>query len=55
MIIGFLGPSGTFTEEASNELPGEHLSYDSISDVLEALSNHKIDLGVVPIENSVEG
>jgi prephenate dehydratase len=55
MIIGFLGPSGTFTEEAANKVSGNYMAYNSIQDVLEALNKNKIDLGVVPIENSVEG
>jgi prephenate dehydratase len=55
MIIGFLGPSGTFSEEAASSLPGKHVAYDSIQDVMEALHNSNIDLAVVPIENSIEG
>jgi prephenate dehydratase len=53
--IGFLGPSGTFTEEAASSLNGELKTFDSISGVLDAVKNKNVDLGVVPIENSIEG
>jgi prephenate dehydratase len=53
--IGFLGPSGTFTEEAAS-LVGENLiAYDSIVDILNAVQKEDVDVGVVPIENSIEG
>ncbi|TPG72838.1 prephenate dehydratase [Brevibacillus laterosporus] len=57
--LAFLGPSGTFTEEAVRHLPiQEELStrpYASILDVLEAVYTEQTDFGVVPIENSIEG
>ncbi|MCR8978803.1 prephenate dehydratase [Brevibacillus laterosporus] len=57
--LAFLGPSGTFTEEAVRHLPiQEELStqpYVSILDVLEAVYTNQTDFGVVPIENSIEG
>ena len=53
--IGFFGPSGTFTEEAASTI-GEHLiPFDSILEVLDAVEKGEIDIGVVPIENSIEG
>lgn len=53
--IGFLGPSGTFTEEAASKLKGELVPFDSIMAVLDAVDKGKVDWGVVPIENSIEG
>jgi prephenate dehydratase len=53
--IGFLGPSGTFTEEAASKLKGELVPFESIVDVLDAVDRGKVDWGVVPIENSIEG
>jgi len=53
--IGFFGPSGTFSEEAANLIGDDLIAYDSILDVLEAVERSKVDLGVVPIENSIEG
>lgn len=55
MKIGFFGPSGTFTEEAALTLKGEHVAFDTISEVFRAVSGGEVDCGVVPIENSIEG
>lgn len=59
MKIGYLGPKGTFTEEAAIKLKKfekcKLLSFDSIVEVLDAVDKNKIDKGVVPIENSIEG
>ncbi len=53
--IGFLGPSGTYAEEAASKIRGELIPFDSIMEVLDAVQNKDIDIGVVPIENSIEG
>ncbi|MDI3534404.1 MAG: prephenate dehydratase [Thermosediminibacterales bacterium] len=59
--IGYLGPSGTFCEEALEKyLNGkEHqfwsVGFNSISQIFEAVNNKQIDEGIVPIENSIEG
>ncbi|MBM4241290.1 MAG: prephenate dehydratase [Euryarchaeota archaeon] len=53
--IGFLGPFGTFTEEAASKIKGELIAFDSIFEILEAVNNKEADFGVVPIENSIEG
>ncbi|WP_232695587.1 prephenate dehydratase [Brevibacillus daliensis] len=57
--LAFLGPSGTFTEEAARSLPiakgFTFQPYANIIDVLEAVLQRKNDIGVVPIENSIEG
>ncbi len=57
--VAFLGPEGTFTEEALlANLPAEGLHpfpYGSIRDVLVAVRDGDAALGVVPIENSLEG
>ncbi len=54
----FLGPAGTFSEEALLSLGIEDLEpYPcvSIDEVFEAVERGQADAGVVPIENSVEG
>lgn len=54
----FLGPAGTFSEEAlfSLGLPDvEPVSCTSIEEVFEAVERGRADAGIVPIENSVEG
>ncbi len=57
--IGFLGPEGTFTEQAllsQGDLAGEELvPMATIGEVLAAADDGTIDLGFVGIENSIEG
>jgi len=57
--VAFLGPEGTFTEEALlANLPGDGLHpfpYPSIRDVLRAVREGEAEVGLVPIENSLEG
>jgi len=54
-MIGFLGPQGTYAEEAASKLDGKLLAFDSIMEVMDAVNKEKVDIGVVPIENSIEG
>ena len=57
--LAYLGPSGTFTEQALlnqtdlREL--ELVSVSSIPEVLKKVSDNEADLGFVAIENSIEG
>ena len=57
--IAFLGPEGTFSEEALlANMPGEGyhpFPYPSIREVLKAVQSGEAPLGLVPIENSIEG
>jgi prephenate dehydratase len=57
--IGFLGPRGTFTEQALLTQPDlaarKMVPLPSIPDVLTATSNGDVDLGFVAIENAIEG
>lgn len=57
--VAFLGPEGTFTEEALlANMPGDGLDpfpYPSIREVLRAVREGDAGLGLVPIENSLEG
>jgi len=62
MKIGYLGPEGTFSEEASKlycaklGIRGEELiPYAAIHDLLFAVDRGKISEAIVPIENSIEG
>ena len=54
--IGFLGPLGTYSEEAAllYDNTADRL-YPTITGVGEAVAAGEIDEGVVPIENSLEG
>ena len=57
--VAFFGPSGTFTEEALLSQPDlaaqDRVPLTSIPDVLAAVGRDEFALGVVPIENSIEG
>ena len=55
--IGYLGPAGTFGEEAARVwLPGgRYIPFPSHLHILEAVENGEIGQGIVAIENSVEG
>ena len=58
MRVAFLGPAGTFTEEALRaSAPGdvEELPYPSVYEAVMAVQNGEVDRAVVPIENSIEG
>jgi prephenate dehydratase len=56
--VAFLGPDGTYTDEAlraSAPYPVESVPYPSIYETVMAVHERETDLGVVPIENSLEG
>jgi prephenate dehydratase len=57
--IAYLGPEGTFTEEAlltQPDLAGDRLvPLPAIGDVLEAVRTDAVTLGFLPLENSIEG
>ncbi len=57
--VGFLGPLGTFTEQAVMSQPdlavAERVLYRTMPDVLDAVESGEVDLGFVAIENSIEG
>lgn len=57
MSYGYLGPAGTFTEQAAIIMSkGEVIvPYHSIWDVLDAVNKGETEYGIVPIENSTEG
>jgi prephenate dehydratase len=56
--VAFLGPAGTFAEEAlraSSPEGAEELPYPTIFEAVMAVQNGAVDRAVVPIENSIEG
>jgi prephenate dehydratase len=57
--VGFFGPFGTFTEQAlltqADLAGGELVPFRTVPDVLDAVEANEVDLGFVPIENSIEG
>ena len=59
LSIAFLGPKGTFSEEAltSQEdlAEGIHIPMNDVYEVVRAVEARQADLGIVPLENSIEG
>ncbi len=58
LSVAFLGPLGTFSEEAANKQFGglsAPLQCASIDEVFHMVESAKADYGVVPVENSTEG
>ncbi len=57
--MGYLGPPGTFTEQAlltqADLAAAELVPYPTMADVLRATETGEVDLGFVAIENSIEG
>ena len=55
--IAYLGPAGTFTEQAAMLYDGraQHIPFASIPAVAAAVDTGMVEEGVVPIENSIEG
>jgi prephenate dehydratase len=59
MRLGYLGPPGTFSEEALRASPlhdeAELVPYASIYETVMAVEEHDVDRALVPIENALEG
>ncbi|HEV2786022.1 MAG TPA: prephenate dehydratase [Solirubrobacteraceae bacterium] len=59
MRLGYLGPAGTFSEEAARTAPdadgAELVGLPTVRDTILAVHDGDVDRAIVPIENSVEG
>ena len=57
--VGFFGPFGTFTQQALLTQPdlaaAEQIPFLTVPDILDAVHAGAVDVGFVPIENSIEG
>jgi len=57
--VAYLGPRGTFAEEAAllyvSGTEAEMIPMSTIASIISAVENGHVDIGIVPIENSVEG
>jgi len=56
---GYLGPPGTFSEQAISiyckKHGGKTKGFSSIRDIVKAVINNQVQLGLLPLENSLEG
>lgn len=58
MKLGYLGPIGSYSYEASNKYMNKNdelIQYDTILKVVEALENNEIQECIVPLENAIHG
>ncbi len=60
MRVGYLGPPGTFCEEALLELMGadpqlEEVPFPTVIDCFRAVRGGEVPMALVPIENTIEG
>ena len=56
IIVGFLGPAGSFSEEAAQRISADkYLPFSTIPELLRAFWMGKIDKIILPIDNSIEG
>ncbi len=56
--VAYLGPEGTFSHMAGLEFFGNALHFSPmahLADIFRAVENHGADLGIVPLENSLNG
>jgi len=56
--VAFLGPEGSFTQQAAESRFGgmsDYISLNSITSVFKSVDTKKVKFGVVPIENSTSG
>ncbi len=55
--LALLGPKGTFTEEAALKADprAEKIYCQTIDEVFEAVAEGRVEMGIVPVENSLEG
>ena len=56
--VGYLGPEGTYTQEACEKYFDQNDSlypYRTVNDAVDALVNHQTDYAVIPQENTIGG
>jgi len=56
MRVGYLGPAGTYSEEAALRRPGaDPVPFPTLPDTIAAVADGEVELAAVPVENSLEG
>ncbi len=57
-VVSFLGPEGTYTQEACGvffQKKGSYTPYETVSDAVDALESGESDYAVIPQENTIGG
>lgn len=56
MLVGYLGPKGSFTHGVASHafLNDELIPYESLTELLKAFEQEAVGAAVVPVENSIE-
>ena len=57
-LVGYLGPQGTYSQEACQVFFGKDgnlVPFESVKSAVEALANGKSDYAVIPQENTIGG
>ena len=57
MLVGYQGEPGAFSEEAAQVLVAgaEPVGYRTFDDLLDAVSSRRVDVGLLPVENTIYG
>ncbi|MHC1592366.1 MAG: prephenate dehydratase [Candidatus Helarchaeales archaeon] len=59
IVVGYLGPPGTFSEQAARDYYRDSnatfVPYDTIPEVFRAVANNETNFGIVPVENTTTG
>ncbi len=56
--VGYLGPQGSFSSQAAFHKFGESaeiIPFGNLEDIFEEVSAKRLEFGIIPVENSVEG
>jgi chorismate mutase/prephenate dehydratase len=56
--VGYLGPAGSFSEDATRARFGrsvEYVPFPTIPEAIHAAARREVDLAVAPVENSIDG
>lgn len=58
LLVASLGPGGSYSHQAALEALGKSIDisfFESPGDVIQAVARRETDLGVIPVENTIEG
>ncbi len=53
--VAYLGPNGTFSHQAARQITDEPVPYANFSQIVTSVETNEMGIGVLPLENSMEG